>query len=320
MNIDQIIAKYVLGKQSNEEFNKLEEWKSEAEENLESLRAMQALWTDSDILLGYQDFNTESAFLKFEEHNPTINEAPKAKVRTINWKVWSSVAASIVVLFVAIQMFTDTDQLTLTNYTANSVVEKINLSDGTIIDLDQLGSISYSVNDESQFFDLDGRAYFNVAKQKEKSFVIKTNKGNVRVVGTRFVINTTDLVSTVVVEEGIVIYSYNQKEYRLTAGNKLIHDARGINVVDVNIENVTSWIDDDLVFKNVKIKSVIEDLEHHFGVEIVSPKSNKINNKCSISTNFKNQSIENIFKELSITIGLKYHIENEKFVIDEIQC
>ena len=320
MSIDQVIAKYILGKESSDELDQLEVWKSEAQENLESLKAMQALWKDSDVLLDYQEFDTEAGLARFENSIAVESKQPKAKVRTLNWKVMSSIAASLVVLLSAVFLMNDNDISTITPYTASEQVQEINLTDGTVVQLDQDSHIEYVNSDESQIFDLEGRAYFDVAKQNNRSFIINTNQGTVRVVGTRFVVNTSDDITTVTVEEGIVVYSINDKKYRLTEGNKLVHNATGIKVTDVNNDNLISWVDNSLVFKNVKVKSVLSDLEDHFNVSITKSKSKAINYKCNISSSFKNQTFENILEELSVTIGLEYHIDNGSYVIDAIQC
>ena len=78
----------------------------------------------------------------------------------------------------------------------------LTLSDGTKVWLNAKTKMEYpqsfKVSDQ-RIVKVDGEAYFEVSKNKEKPFIVKTTKGDVEVLGTKFYISayaTTDVFET----------------------------------------------------------------------------------------------------------------------------
>lgn len=64
----------------------------------------------------------------------------------------------------------------------------VTLPDGTLVWLNSNTSFKYPTTfaSEDRIVELDGEAYFEVTKNEKKSFIVKTNKYNVEVLGTTF--------------------------------------------------------------------------------------------------------------------------------------
>ena len=61
MKINNLIARFLANKATKEEWDNLETWKTESQDNLSDLLEMQSIWQDAVDLKGYQDFDRTSA-------------------------------------------------------------------------------------------------------------------------------------------------------------------------------------------------------------------------------------------------------------------
>lgn len=322
MNIDQVIAKYVLGKQSKAELDHLELWKKETEDNLNALKQMKDIWSESDILLGYQDFNTEEAYDKWErdiKQHSSKKVADTKKIRSVGLKSLIGIAASLL-LVLAIGNFYFNNEVAPTRYSSADAVQSIHLEDGTLISLKEKSNMIHSIVSGDQIIDLNGEAFFNVAKQKDSQFLINTNQGTVKVIGTRFTVFNLVNSTTIAVQEGIVSYTSGDEIFKLLQGDQLIHDKGGIHLSKVNEINIGSWVSKKLVFNNVQASQVFKEIESHFGIRFMYKNAHNTSYTCAVSATFENQTIDQILKELSLTIGLEFHKSKETYVIDDVKC
>lgn len=89
----------------------------------------------------------------------------------------------------------------------------LTLSDGTKVWLNAKTKMEYpqsfKVSDQ-RIVKVDGEAYFEVSKNKEKPFIVKTTKGDVEVLGTKFYISayaTTDVFETSLIEGKVKVHT-----------------------------------------------------------------------------------------------------------------
>src|SRR5690606_16524078 len=65
---------------------------------------------------------------------------------------------------------------------------------------------------------LEGEAFFNVAPDKSRPFIVEVDSVSVRVVGTSFNVRKTTAYTEIIVESGVVQVSGNQHQVTLTKG------------------------------------------------------------------------------------------------------
>lgn len=208
-----------------------------------------------------------------------------------------------------------------------SVSEMI-LPDGSVIFLNADSRIKYSMQGEKGIREvfLDGEAWFEVAKNKEKPFVVHTNSYKVSVIGTQFNIKAYGSEKEVVttLEEGsVAIQSGNNFKFIedkvLKPGEQLIFntETREALIKTVNTKRFTSWKDNKLIFINMELKDLIVLLERKYGVEI------EVINKEILDLHFdgtlKNESIIEILDILKKTLPLEYNIVGQKIEITRKQ-
>ncbi|WP_374763502.1 FecR family protein [Yunchengibacter salinarum] len=120
-------------------------------------------------------------------------------------------AAALVLLLVGSLLLNTPTPLTETNGTYDTVrgeTRVISLADGSVLHLNTASRVRVAFEPEQRSVRLDhGQAYFKVAKDAERPFVVQVDDRQVRAVGTAFDVKAFDADMTVTVVEGEVLVS-----------------------------------------------------------------------------------------------------------------
>ena len=245
----------------------------------------------------------------------------KFKLRKIIWSS-SSIAASLLFFIFAWSIFITTDFLYSYNWleanTYNQTKEII-LEDGTIVWLNKKSNLKYpkQFSNNKREVILSGEAYFNVAHNKTKPFLVKTNGTSTKVVGTSFVIkaypNKTN--QSIHVLSGKVWYTNKNKQAVFLTKNKAAQyssDTKNITKISYNT-NARSWQNKQFRFKNQTLLYVIKELQNTYDFTCTFKNNNWQNKR--ITTSFNHLSIDEIFKNLSVSLGFEYQISKNKISI-----
>jgi len=176
----------------------------------------------------------------------------------------------------------------------------VTLDDGTLVHLNDNSRLIYP----EQFGDrrdviLDGEAYFMVAKDKSRQFVVHTPQGDVRVHGTEFMVNTRDgskndnanatgHLSVVLVKGSIGFTPNNGREQMLTPGQQLSVVNSQLSINEVDTTPYVAWNEGKFLFQAWPLERVMEVLSRWYGVE-VSFASDELRTKQLDVTITKNQ-------------------------------
>ena len=122
---------------------------------------------------------------------------------------------------------------------------------------------------------LDGEAYFRVARNPQRPFIVHVGDEELRVLGTSFDIRAYDNAPTVdiVLLEGSVLFSYRTGENHMLASQKLVFDRKADNCTVTDIENPEQailWSRNIIWFRNTPMQEVIAELERWYDVEFCS--------------------------------------------------
>ena len=154
-------------------------------------------------------------------------------------------------------------------------------------------------NHETRSMHLEGVAFFDVAKNPDKPFIIRTKRGTVRVLGTSFTVHAEDETQRFAVDvyEGRVEVKNNQGTEILTKGMHLEIDKDGqMKIGSTNVERYTI---NQFVFVNSRVSDIVKEIENKFGVEVNYDQS-LANQKITLKT--KAESAEQLLRILSGTL------------------
>lgn len=312
MNINKSILKYITGREAAEEKDVLDDWKNQADENLAGIKNIIEMQQQLSALSDYKDVDQHKAWNNIEQK--MTSSEPKTSFKL--YKIAAALVFVIVALF-AIKTFSDT-------YTTSEQVivftgsrdKNIQLEDGSVVLLEDESILNQT---STRNVNLQGTAYFDVAKDPATPFVVHTHHGTITVLGTEFNIHTYQAKTQIYVSEGKVKVNYQNKEYILEIGQMItLTDVAATTANHPGIQP-SVWKNKILTFENKSMRYVLESISIYYNLDLEW--SDKIqSDQCKINTVFKDETIEEVMKELSLISGLKYELRDSKIIIKSFKC
>lgn len=201
----------------------------------------------------------------------------------------------------------------------------VELSDGTRIWLNAGSRLAFPQKFEGekrQVF-LTGEAYFDVAKDNGKLFVVTTKQINVTVTGTEFNLKDhadDDLLEVVLIEGEVSLKEKNKLfagETRLKPAQRAVFTKSDKKIEvesDVDGQYYTSWKEGLLSFKRESILNVFNRLARYYNVRFVTESGVELHKKISGKLDLK-ESLEDVMKVVSDVAPVTYKIEGDKVYV-----
>lgn len=197
---------------------------------------------------------------------------------------------------------------------------KVQLPDGTLVNINSASQISYpqNFNDKKRVIELDGEAYFEVTPDKERPFVVKTAGIEVTVLGTSFNIRSykEDPEVSVVLLTGKVDVVSAKGRCVMRPDEKLVYDKHTglMTVGKVYSKEYVEWTHGNLRFENESLENIVKILSRVYDVKIVFdagfPKD-----KYFFTGSIGNGGITNALDILSMTSALQYEVRDSVIVL-----
>lgn len=198
------------------------------------------------------------------------------------------------------------------------------LSDGTKVWLNSASSLKFPVNFNSKTREvkLEGEAYFKVKKDASRPFIVKTSKGNIKVLGTSFNVFAykNEEVSHTTLVEGKIEFSKDGNKKILAPGEQAISSGNKGNfqVRKVNTFLYTAWKDGLFVFEGESLESITNKLSLWYGVNFFF--YNKEAKNYKLSGHMKRyEEFTDILKLIEGIIDVKFKIKGETITIYKAQ-
>lgn len=310
-----MLMSYLLGEADDTQAALVEEWLAQSEGHAPYLAQLEKVWAESGMLDPVPvAVDTDAAWENVRSNIIAGQQEKLPKIRSIGWYVIRM--AAVILLLAAFFLVLDytgkgKDRITVS---ALAEVTNANLPDGSIISLNKNAVIKYDAafSGNVREIDLEGQAFFDVARDESKPFVIHAGGASVEVLGTSFSVDATENseITTVFVESGKV------KFYCIGMGNNdtamvvLEPGEKGVfNRKSGSIEKLTPdysddlfWANGTLVFDDAGISKVLEVLRYHYSVDITL--SNDRINDCRLTATFVNDPIDVVLGVIAESFGL----------------
>jgi len=147
----------------------------------------------------------------------------------------------------------------------------IALEDGTKIDLNAASRITVRFERGERHVAMgDAQAYFDVAKDPKRPFLIDAGDTQVRVVGTAFDVRRRDGAVAVAVQRGLVevrpTTDHSAAPFRLKPGMGLSHveGQAGAQVASVATDEILGWRDGRLIYRDQPLSVIAADMNRLF--------------------------------------------------------
>jgi len=175
------------------------------------------------------------------------------------------------------------------------------LPDGSVVSLHAGSKLTYPEEfaSNTRNVELDGEAYFKVAHDKTKPFIVASGEARVEVLGTEFNVNTKSPAGNmeVVLTTGKVSVYYTEKpkdNVLLLPGEKaeLITDQKFIRKSANSDANYMAWKTRVLVFNNETLGQVLKTLQNVYQTPVML--SDQKLSDFRVTASFNEQSLESV--------------------------
>ena len=175
---------------------------------------------------------------------------------------------------------------------------------------------------------LEGEAYFDVRRDPKHPFIIHTGQLDVRVLGTTLNVRAypeDSTIETTLINGKVEIDVKGRRKQTIVlrpsetvsvaVGKKSVPVAGEIRLRPVAPDSAygtiveTSWVEDKLVFRNVRMAEVAARMERWYNIRIRF--DNGLYQQQMLTGYFKDQPVENVMKALQVILGFHYKKEND---------
>lgn len=207
--------------------------------------------------------------------------------------------------------------------TGNGEIKQITLPDGTVIHANSNSSIMYIKKEfntsKREIWIEDGEAFFEVAKNPQKPFIIHSGNLQTIVRGTSFNVKAYKSIGEdeISVRSGKVeVVRHNETIGMLTANQKITYDiqSQAYTQGEGNWQDATAWMDKRLVLKQANIGELKLRLKQLYGVDVTVEGGILSDNHFNASYP-KGTPIENVLRNISEVYDVQYKFESQQKVI-----
>lgn len=252
------------------------------------------------------DFDTELALIDFE-----ANKKPRQRQVHYTW-IQPMLRVAAVVAIIALGYFLLFTSSDITYSTKVAEQMEITLPDESVVVLNASSSITFNEDDwaEQRLVELSGEGYFKVAKGAR--FDVKTEDGNVAVLGTQFNVKVRNDYFEVVCYEGLVRVEAEEAEVKLKA-NQMFRLIDGEQITDYTIiELAPSWISDESAFVSVPFGQIVDEFERQYAIKITTK---NVDLDQLFTGRFTHKDLDLGMKSIALPMNLNYEVVDDKNIV-----
>ena len=204
----------------------------------------------------------------------------------------------------------------------------VTLDDGSVVMLNAGSTMTYPSSFEGadrREVLVTGEAYFEVAKNPNKPFIVRTSKMYTQVYGTIFNVSAypEDNINEVVLVEGSVGVGTDLRES--LEGPQMLKPSQKASSIpgegneflieDVDVSPYISWTKGILVFENEPMGKIIKRLERQYGIQIDN-RFEQLEER-RFTGMFDEESIDRVLRTIQAHTHFSYDVKNEMIIINE---
>ncbi len=306
-----------------DQMQQIQQWLDLSPEHPVILTEIMNVWSVSK---SSTEFYQPDLSVNWQKLMQKVNSRPKQNLfRTVYFRI-SAAAAVLAMVFMAGLGLGDgfmnsSEKVSYTRIIApEGNKTQIVLPDSTHVWLNSGSELQYAsdYSARNRKVNMKGECFFDVVKDPEHPFIVQGSKFQVRVFGTRFNVNedaSKNTADVTLVSGKVQVFNLDDKPVsELNPGQQLVYN-QGIYHVQKaeNMEALTAWLNNMLIFDNQPFEEVIHYLEKWYGVKI------QLDHTLYYSHNYtfkvKTESLREVLALISVITPIEYQIEGEKVTI-----
>lgn len=200
---------------------------------------------------------------------------------------------------------------------------RLQLPDGTKVWLNAASSIHYptAFTGKDRQVEITGEAYFEVAQEATRPFIVTAGNMEVKVLGTHFNINAYEnetSINTTLLEGKVQIESLtDQKQAKIITPGQMVKLNRAGEMKLVrraDVEEEVAWKNGLFIFHNDDLQSVMRKLARWYDVQ-VDYKENSVPESHFTGAIKRQENISKVLKMMELTGGARFNIDGRKIVV-----
>lgn len=234
------------------------------------------------------------------------------------WLVHGAAAAGIAILVALSFRPTPTDTVL---QTVQGELRRMPLADHSVVSLNSKSKVKVEYSDTERQVQLnEGEAWFEVAKNKNKPFIVEAGDVRVRAVGTAFSVRRYENGAEVLVTEGKVeVWNADgiERKRLLVAGQQAFvsDQPTDINIIQqpLEVERKLAWRKGQLIFKNQTLRDAVADFNRYSmkKIVIVDP---GLSDKTLVG-HYQIDEPERFARDISLVLEVPISITTDKILI-----
>jgi transmembrane sensor len=158
--------------------------------------------------------------------------------------------------------------------TARGETYQVRLPDGSVVYLNAASSLTYTpslIENGKRVVKLTGEGYFEVAKDRQHPFIVKTDRQEVEVLGTHFNISSyaDDEVEKTTLLEGSVKLSAAGSSRILKPGQQARLSDGKIQINETDTDLAVAWKNNEFVVQSERIETIMKMIGRWYNVEVI---------------------------------------------------
>jgi len=323
----EIFERYVRGNATDDEIKRLSHW----------IRNNQEIssWLEEQILASSPSIDSDVQIRMLENIKVELNAANK-KDKTINHQTskgfsikWLVRVAAMLILpaITAAAMYLYMSKNDVVATPLIIAVERgqkanITLPDGSKAWLNSQSKLTYSAdyNVENRRLQLDGEAYFEVAHNPEKPFIVESNDIEIEALGTAFGVkayNEDNIISSILMEGKVRVTTPDGASV-LMPNERVIYDKTSRKKSQSKVTNATDftgWMHNELRFENESLEEIAKNIQRIYNTEIIFASEQLKNQRYTGTVN--NNSLESVLNIITLTSPVSFQIDEQQVTLYE---
>lgn len=193
------------------------------------------------------------------------------------------------------------------------------LADGTRVHLNAGSKLIYPTQfaGKRRMVILEGEAYFDVTKDEEHPFVVRTHLGEVTVLGTAFNVNAyrdASVCYTTLVHGKVSFSTPEDKTITLLPGEQAVISASELSKRSVNVDEYVGWVNGVYSFNNRTLGEIMQTFERWYDIQVYyeTPDLRDIAYSGSVE---RYRAINTFLDALELTGDIYYKINGKRILI-----
>jgi transmembrane sensor len=331
MDFNSLISRFISGEMSPEEERIFKENLLKDTEKQALLEEYRKIWDSVGSVREATSYDLDAEWnlvqAKLPGYESGLASTPHAKSRSLLYYSYRIAAVLVLGLVLTFSWFYVNRMAGMERVVAKNEPVEVVLDEGTRLTVNRNSTIRYKkkfLAEERKVY-LSGEAWFEVARDSTRPFVIDAGAALVEVLGTSFNVNAykENPVVEISVSSGLVALSAKEDQKDLIvikagSGGTYHKTQKELKLVASSDPNNISWKTRELYFNGSSLRQVADLLNQVYGANMVIVNPSLAS--CEITVSFNDQSLEAILKVLEMTLDLSITRSGDEIRLDGKGC